>query len=201
MSVRNDPRAGRTAAQPATGRVRPMIIAIAGLIGVGKSTVARRLAERFGLRYVSAGEVFRDLARRKSLSVLEINRLAESQPELDRDLDRMQAERAREGPCVVESRLAGWMVQADVKVWLRAPIDVRAGRVAAREGMTVEDARSDVESREESERRRYRELYGIDINDLSPYDLVIDTSRWDVESIVDAIALFAVTARPRGEVT
>jgi len=86
-----------------------VIIAVAGPIGVGKSTVARALAARLGYRYLSAGEAFREMARRRGLSVLELNRLAEQDPDLDREVDRMQAELARAGSCVVESRLAdGW---------------------------------------------------------------------------------------------
>ncbi|HEY6102295.1 MAG TPA: AAA family ATPase, partial [bacterium] len=93
-----------------------MIVAIAGPIGVGKSTVAESLARELGYRVISGGEVFRDLAREHGISVTEVNRLAEHDPALDRELDRRQAELARAGNCVVESRLAGWMVDADLKV-------------------------------------------------------------------------------------
>ena len=33
--------------------------------------------------------------------------------------------------------------------------------------------------REESEARRYKKYYNIDINDLSVYDLVVDTGKFD----------------------
>jgi cytidylate kinase len=168
-----------------------MIIAIAGPIGVGKSTVARGLAERLGYRYLSAGEAFREMARQRGLSVLELNRLAESDPSVDREVDRMQAALARAGNCVVESRLAGWMVQADLRAWLRAPLAVRAARVARRESTPLDTAEQDLRQREESERQRYRELYGIDITDLSPYQIVLDTSRWSAEDVVDVMALLA----------
>jgi cytidylate kinase len=165
-----------------------VIIAIAGPIGVGKSTVAEGLAARLGYRVISGGEVFRDLARERGISLTEVNRLAEHDPTLDRELDRRQAELARAGNCVVESRLAGWMVDADLKVWLRAPVEVRATRVARREGLAVEAARADLVERERSEWARYKASYNIDIDDLGPYHLVIDTTRWSAEIIVDALA-------------
>lgn len=167
-----------------------MIIAIAGPIGVGKSTVADGLASALGYRVISGGEVFRALARERGISVTDVNRLAERDPTLDRELDRRQAELARGGDCVVESRLSGWMVDADLKIWLRAPVDVRAARVAHREGLDVAAARADLVERERSEWARYKASYNIDIDDLSPYHLVIDTTRWTAQTIVEALAAF-----------
>lgn len=168
-----------------------MIIAIAGPIGVGKSTVARALAERLGYRYLSAGEAFREMAKQRGVSVLELNRLAETDPSVDREVDRMQAALARAGNCVVESRLAGWMVEADLKVWLRAPLEVRAARVAHREGIALAAAERDLRDREGSEWQRYRDLYGIDITDLAPYQVVLDTARWAADDLVEVMALLA----------
>lgn len=165
-----------------------MIIAIAGPIGVGKSTVAQGLAGRLGYRYISGGEVFREIARARGISVTDVNKLAEHDPSLDRELDRRQRELARSGNCVVESRLAGWMVDADLKVWLRAPVEIRASRVARREGQSVDAAAAELAERERSEWARYKAVYNIDVNDLSPYHLIIDTSYWSAESITEALA-------------
>jgi len=75
-------------------------------------------------------------------------------------------------------------------VWLRAPVEVRAARVARREGLGVDAARADLTERERSEWARYKAAYDIDIDDLSPYHLVIDTTLWTAEVIVDALADF-----------
>jgi cytidylate kinase len=145
---------------------------------------------------VSAGGVFRELAQRRGLSVTELNRQAEDDPTIDRDLDRLQGELARRGPCVVESRLSGWMVDADLKVWLDAPLEIRAARVGGRDGQTPEDARRELLIRERSEWSRYRALYGIEFSDRSPYHLIIDTSRWDPDVLVEVLERFARRLRP-----
>jgi cytidylate kinase len=175
------------------------VVAIGGPIGVGKSTIARMLAARLGVPVVSAGGVFRELARRRGLSVVDLNQRAEDDPTIDRDLDTLQGEMARNGPCVVESRLSGWMVQADFKVWLDAPLDVRAARVAAREGQVTEHALRELLVRERSEWSRYKTLYGIEFSDRAPYQLVIDTSRWAPEVIVDALERLARDIRPASQ--
>lgn len=153
--------------------------------------MARGLAERLGIPCVSAGGVFRELATRRGVSVVELNRMAEGDPSIDRDLDRLQSELARSGPCVVESRLAGWMIEADFKVWLDAPLEVRAARVAGREGEDVGGAREELLVRERSEWSRYKALYGIDLADRAPFDLIVDTSRWNPEVIVETLVLLS----------
>src|SRR5205807_6106583 len=57
-----------------------MIVAIDGPAGAGKSTVARRLAERLGFRYLDTGAMYRALtwlARRESVPMGEGARLGE----------------------------------------------------------------------------------------------------------------------------
>jgi len=172
-----------------------MILTVSGEIGAGKSTVARGLAQLLGLRYLSSGEIFREEARRRGVTLAELGRLAERDPSIDRMIDEAQVAEARAGEIVLESRLSGWLVDGDVRVWLRAPLEVRARRVAARDAMTVEAALADIETREACERRRYAALYQIDLGDLTRYHLVLDTSLWGPEDITHAIAGLARALR------
>jgi len=164
-----------------------MIVTVSGEIGAGKSTVAKALAHALGLRYLSAGEIFREEARRRGVSVAALGQLAESDPAIDRDLDRMQVEAARGGGVLIESRLSGWLIEGDLRVWLRAPLAVRAARVAARDGVSVEAALRDVEMRDECEVRRYRAVYQIQLADLTRYHIIVDTGMWSAEEIVEAL--------------
>ena len=114
------------------------------------------------------------------MSLADFGQYAIGHPDVDVELDARLAELARAGNVVVESRLAGWIARneglAAVRVFVDADPRVRAERVASREGLTVERALADNVERERVERARYLALYGIDIEDTSIYDLVLDSA-------------------------
>ena len=173
-----------------------MLVTVSGPPGAGKSSTVRAIAERFDLEHISGGDIFRELAAESGLSAVEFNARAEDDPEIDRDLDRRLASVARERDDVLlESRLAGWLAgdAADLRLWLDAPLGVRAARIADREGKSLTVARSETERRETSEAHRYAEYYDIDIGDRSIYDLTLNTARWSPDAVT-AIVTTAVEA-------
>jgi cytidylate kinase len=173
-----------------------MIITVSGSPGTGTTTLARALAAELGLSWVNSGELFRKIASERNISVKEMNRLAEKGPEIDYRIDDAQKALAKEGQGVFEGRLSGHLLPADLKVLLKTDLRTRAERIAKREAKLVEDAMHETRIREESEARRYKMYYNIDISDFSVYDLVIDTGRFN-EPGTFAIALAAVRASPR----
>jgi cytidylate kinase len=164
-----------------------MIITVSGFIGSGKTTVAKALAKRYNLRHISAGDVFRELAKKKELSLQEFSSLAETNPDIDREVDNLQRQKISGGDVVAEGRLSGWLLDADFKIWLEASLETRARRVAKRESKSYEVAFKETRDREESEMKRYREIYGIDLRELSPYSIVVDTEDWGAEEVVNLI--------------
>jgi cytidylate kinase len=164
-----------------------MLLTVSGPPGSGKSTTAAALAKAFDLEHISGGDIFRALADERGLSPVEFNELAEKDDQIDRDLDRRLHEIAHERDDVLlESRLAGWLAAdaADIKIWLDAPLNIRAERIAEREDKSFEAAYDETHRRERSEAKRYREYYNIDIDDRSIYDIVYNTARWSPEGVL-----------------
>jgi CMP/dCMP kinase len=163
-----------------------MRITVSGLPGSGTTSLSRYLAEHHGFDMISAGEVFRQLAREHNMELAEFGRLAEEDPSYDKMIDARQKEIAEtQNNIIVEGRLSGWMVpQADLKIWLHAPIGCRIKRIASRDQVGDENTAEKLTlEREACEAGRYRSYYDIDINNLLIYHLALDSERWDIEGL------------------
>jgi len=87
------------------------------------------------------------------MDILEFSRYAEENPKVDREIDRKQKELCSRGNAVVDGRLSAYMLDADLRIWLDAPLEVRAKRVAMREKISEARAKKDIMRREESEKK------------------------------------------------
>lgn len=184
-----------------------MIVTISGRPGSGKSAVARALAARLGLQHVSAGDFMRDMAGERGISILELSRVAESDPEIDREIDARTVRFAEtQDDFVIDARLAWHFVPQSVKVFLDVRPDVAALRIFGHgrhtESENVDPAATEraIEDRIDSERQRYREYYDVDYLDASQFDIVVDTSDLGVAEVVDHVerAIVAMSDDPPG---
>ena len=166
------------------------VITIGGLHGTGKSSVADSIAKRFGLTRVSAGVIFRSLAKERGMTLEEFSRIAEGDLDIDQLIDTTQKKAAAEGSAIIDGQLAAWMAgnNADLKILLTAPIEVRIKRIAERDGTEFEVAKRETIAREGSEKARYFEYYKIDISDTSIYDLILNTGKYDLEGVTEIVA-------------
>ena len=133
----------------------------------------------------------------KGLGFEEMLKLANEDPcySYDRELDAKQVLLAREGDCVIGSRLAMWLLpDATLRLYLAGSLEVRAARIHAREGEDLAGKLAFTKERDISDHKRYLQIYGIDNDDLSSADLVINTEAWKPEAIVN-IVLVALEAR------
>ena len=161
---------------------RGLVIAVSGHHGSGRSTHAEKLAEAFGLRYVSSGTVFRQMAEERGMSLEEMSSLTDEDPDLDKLIDERAREETRDGGVVLDATLSGWMtIDPDIKLFLTTPIEARVQRIAEREGLSLEEARRETLVRSESERERFMRYYDIDITDLTIYDVVLNTDLYEPE--------------------
>jgi len=168
-------------------------ISLAGDLGSGKSTVSKILIPRLGAEYYSTGAIVRAIAEERGMTVVELNRYMEDHPEIDHEIDEGVARLAElPKPLIIDSRMAWHFTKGTFKVYLSTDIETSALRImgANRKGehsASLEATVADTKARRESEIKRYSEQYGVNIKDLSNYDLIVDTSFASPEEIAERI--------------
>ncbi len=161
-------------------------IAISGRSGCGNTTVSTLTAESLGFRLINY--TFHTMADELGIPFKEVCRLAEDDPKYDYQVDEKQIAMTEGGDCVLGSRLAIWLCKdADLTVFLTAPSQVRAERILTREGGSMEKVIEETKARDARDHKRYMKLYGIDNEDFSFADMIIDTEKYQPEEIRDLI--------------
>ncbi|MGC8982583.1 MAG: (d)CMP kinase [Desulfurococcaceae archaeon] len=164
-------------------------IVISGPPGSGKTTQAKLIAEHFNLEYFSAGRIFREIAEKRGLSLEELSIQALMDPSIDVEVDRRTLQAAEKDNIVIDGHLAAWIVSdiVDFRIYVTAPLALRVLRIASRDGVPVEKALRETLVRETSQKRRFLEQYGIEIDDLSIFDLVINTKQIGIREAFEII--------------
>lgn len=165
------------------------VITVGGLHGTGKSSVADAIAKRFNLRRMSAGVIFRQMAKERNLTLEEFSRVAAGNEDIDRLIDDKLREEAEKGNAVIDGQLAAWMAgeNADLNILLTASVETRIRRISERDGTEFAYARRETITREGSEKARYLEYYGVDVSDHSIYDLIINTDKYELEEVISIV--------------
>ena len=169
------------------------IVTIAGSPGSGKSSTAKALAEALGFRHFSSGDLFRQLAVERGLSIEAMNISAEQQRDIDLRVDELLQRMYRdEDRLVIDSRMAWhWMPQS-FKVFLTLDPGTAAERIfghlqaagrVSEEAASVEEVRRSIDVRTASERSRYAALYEVTATDPLNFDVVVNTGQNDLPTV------------------
>ena len=161
---------------------QPKLIAIAGDIGGGKSTVGRLLSSQLGFELISTGAIQRRIAAAQGKTSLELNVAAEADPAVDRQIDNYLIGIGETGDSlVIESRMAWHFVKAALKVYLFCLTEKAAERIWVENRpdevySSVAEAVDKTIRRRASEVSRFKKLYDVDIENIRNYDILVDTT-------------------------
>ncbi len=169
-------------------------ISLAGDLGSGKSTVSDILTKQLNANYYCTGAMVRSIAESHGMGVEQFNKYMEKHPEIDKEIDdglvRLSDLDER---MIIDSRLAWHFTRDTFKVYLSTDIITSACRIMQAKRpdehmSTLEETVESTKNRRESEKKRYKAQYGLDIKDLLNYDLIVDTTVATPDEVSDCIA-------------
>jgi CMP/dCMP kinase len=173
------------------------IITIAGKLGSGKSSTAKRVADILDYTHYSTGDFMRAIADERGISLAELGKTAENDISIDQKLDERNVEVGDLERIVLDSRLGFHFIPNSFKVFLELDPEIAAERILKdketnpqrhREAIggfdTKEDIVKHIKIRLESERKRYKKLYDIkDHTAHKNFNLVINTEKHPLEDV------------------
>ncbi len=174
-------------------------IVISGWPAVGKTTIAGKLAEEFGLTMYNGGDILKMLAAEKGYSTArddwwdtaeakKFMRERKSDPSFDKKVDKKLAEILRKGGAVITSYTLPWLVNDSsvIKFWLRGSPENRAKRMANRDDIGFAEAKKIIQLRDGENQRIYYKLYDFKFGeDLAVFDYVLNTDRLPLASLIE----------------
>jgi cytidylate kinase len=178
---------------------KKIVICISGMAGTGKSTLSKKLAEKYNLQCYSGGDALKELAKAEGYDVSRqgwwessegLNFLNErvKDPKFDKEVDAKLLQYAQQGNVLLDSWTMPWLLKEGFKIWLMASIEKRAARVAERDKITVNEAFKVLEEKEARTKTIYKKLYGFVLGeDFAPFDLVLDTDNLNAEEVFEVL--------------
>jgi len=172
-----------------------MVICICGMAGSGKSTVAKKIAEKYELKYYSGGDALKALATEEGYKPLKRGwwetgegrrflKKREENPKFDEKVDKKLLQLAKQGNVVLDSWTMPWLLKKGFKIWLEASLEKRAERIANRDGISVKEALKALRNKEERTKAIYKKLYGFCLGeDFKPFHLILDTDNLKAEEV------------------
>lgn len=174
-----------------------VVVTISGQPGCGSTSVGKLLAKKLGVEFFSVGDYTKKLALDISSEPEETRRAVEfwaskkgSSKEHHYETDMMVKTKATEGRIVIDGKIAIHMLRGfcDISVWLKAPFDTRAERVAKRDKISKQEAEKILKEKERLEGENFQRLYRFDyFGQADEADMVVDVGDKKPEEIVEII--------------
>lgn len=180
-------------------RAGKAVVCISGSMSSGKTTIAKRLASKMGLSYISGGEMLKGIAKDKGYNVqgpswwetkegLRFINERVRDLTIDREVDIRLLDIAKDGYVVIDSWIMPWLLDGGCKIWLTASEEERVNRLAKRMGISIDEASNVLKVKEKLSFSIYQQLYRLTPGqDLSVFHLVLDTTKIDVESVLEIV--------------
>ena len=164
-------------------------VTISGYPGSGTSTLVSGLVSHFNWQSINGGQIFRNEAQKRGLTLPEFGELCISDESVDEELDEILRQTILGDEVeIIESRLAGWWAYklevASIRIWVEVNEHERANRVISREGGTIETVLEANAKRLSIDNQRYQNMYGLTPDDPLAYTHIVEASNISAEDVL-----------------
>ncbi len=170
-----------------------MKITITGDLYSGKTSLSKKLCDYYKLKFYSVGILMRKNAEELGMTITEYNKYMEEN-KLDYVIDEHTRNIGKdEDDFIFDARLAWHFINDSIKIYLKVSEEEAANRALKDKRGTsetynsMEEAKKNILKRSSLERKRFIEIYGVDIYNLHNYDMIIDTSIIDEKEVFEKI--------------
>ncbi len=172
-------------------------VIISGPPAVGKTTIAKGLAKEFGLKYLSGGDVLKEMAKEEGFQTsrddfwdtaggMNFLNIRKGNLEFDKQVDEKLKKIFLSEDVVITSYTLPWLVKDGIKIWLDGSKENSAKRMTARDNISFENALNIVKKRYEENKMLYKKLYGFNFGeDLSVFDEIINTDELGPDKVLE----------------
>jgi cytidylate kinase len=184
-----------------SAKEKSIVVCISGMAGTGKSTLAKKLAQKYKLKYYSGGDALKELAKDEGYTPssrgwwespegLSFLKKREKNLKFDKAVDDKLLEYAQQENVLLDSWAMPWLLKIGFKIWLVASVEKRAERIAKRDKIAVKEALQVLKEKEARTKAIYKKLYGFRLGeDFDPFNLVLDTDNLDAGEVFQVLCM------------
>jgi len=172
-------------------------VIISGPPAIGKTTIAKGLAEEFNLTYLSGGDILKDMAKEEGFASdgndwwdtedgMKFLNQRKTNSDFDKKVDKKLIELFEKGDVVITSYTLPWLIDNGIKLWLDGNVKNSAKRMQNRDNMDESSALEVVNKRFNENKLIYKNLYNFEFgDDLSVFDKIIQTDEKNADEVLE----------------
>lgn len=171
-----------------------MIITISGRHGAGKTSVAKKLAETLNYDFISVGNLQREIAVKKGMTIMELMEIGKKDKSIHIEMDRKTIEAGKtKKNLIMEGLIAFHFIPHSYKIFLDVDEDVGVKRIFESrrkeepKADTLEETKERLKKRLENVRESFQKYYKIYFLNPSHYNLIIDTTDLTIQKVINKI--------------
>ena len=170
---------------------------MSGPPAIGKTTVAKGLAQEFNLKHLSGGDILKEIANEQGFSSsgddwwdtedgMKFLEQRKENSEFDKKVDEKLIQLFEQGEVVITSYTLPWLTDNGIKLWLDGTVENSAKRMHNRDNMGESLALDVVRKRFNENKIIYKNLYNFEFGtDLSVFDKIIKTDGLNAEQVLE----------------